>query len=134
MDAAGVEFCNGSNDTGGYSPVMAAINEDGKPLFTFDPNGEIPIQEFLACRRNWKNNKGPEALRYFYLGKESILENIENFDVTRYQATFVEKADGQNSGLLLGFSGSPMKDPEDEIPDTALNIVRICPPDCDDSI
>lgn len=134
--AAGIEFCNGLSD-GEFAPVMAAVTEEGEALAAFNSTEPISLDEFNKCRAGWEERykSNPSVTQFFYLGEESIMTNIEDFDVTRYQACFVEKANGKDSGLLLGYSTGVEKDPGgDDDPDTALNLARICPPHCGESI
>lgn len=130
-EATGIEFCNGVNN-GEFAPVMAAVTEEGIPLTAFNSKENISLEEFAVCRGQWKDRyRGNEqVLQFFFIGEEALMQNIEDFDVTRYEATFVEKADATNSGLLLGYSSGLEKDPGDDDPDTALNFARPCPPSC----
>lgn len=129
----GVKFCNGLDENGGYNPVICAVDENGVILSAFDEKGDISESEFDNCRKNWEK-KFPEIegnAQFFYLGEEAIKENIESFDVERYEAAFVEKRNGDDSALLYGYSIGGMKDPGDDDPDTALNDTYFCPPWCE---
>ncbi len=134
-ECSAIKFCNGLDGKGKYTPVICAVDEFGEILSAFDQKGEITSSSFNACRENWSNeyplSKGYP--QFFFFGSDSIRENIENFDVGRYEAIFVEKDTGDPSALLLGYSASGMKDPgeEDEDPETALNWTGFCPPICE---
>ena len=132
-DCNGVNFCNGLDNAGNYTPVMSVINGEGKILAAFDSTQVISETDFTTARDNW-SKKFPEEegdSQLFYLGEESILTNIDHFEVTKYVAAFVEKADGSDSGLLYGYHIDGMKDPgDDDDPDTSLNDARMCPPFC----
>jgi len=130
-EATGIEFCNGQNGDE-YAPVMAAINEDGAPLAAFNSTEEISLEEFALCRGQWKDRfkDNKEVLQFFFIGTDALMRNIEDFDITRYEASFVEKTDGKDSGLLFGYSSGVEKDPGGGDPDTALNFVKTCPMEC----
>lgn len=131
--SSGIQFCNGLNNEGDYTPVMGSVDETGVLLSAFDETGEISLEQFKKCRENWKEaHTNPKTIKFFFLGKESIQNNIQDFEVTRYEASFVEKSNGEDSGLLLGFSTGSGKDPGEEDPSTALNVAKLCPPLCDD--
>ncbi|GAB5523510.1 MAG: hypothetical protein Roseis2KO_13820 [Roseivirga sp.] len=131
FDCNGIEFCNGSNQGGDYTPVMAAVDGEGNILAAFNNDGDISIDEFKSCRENWRaQHPDPDTTQFFYLGEEAITTNITDFDVVRYEAAFVEESSGTNSAVLYGYSYDGMKDPGDEEPDTALNRSYLCPPFC----
>lgn len=133
--STGIQFCNGLNGQGEYAPVMASVDETGKALSAFGETGEISLDEFRECRSNWKAaHPNPNTTQFFFLGEESLKINIADFDISRYVASFVEKANNKNSAILFGYSDGGMKDPGDDDPSSALNIVKICPPDCDNDI
>ena len=129
----GVNFCNGLDDKGNYTPVMSVIDGEGNILAAFDTTQVISTSDFESARTNW-NDKYPVSegdSQLFYLGEEAILNNIADFEVTKYIASFVEKTDGTDSAVLYGYHIDGMKDPgDDEEPDTALNGVEFCPPFC----
>lgn len=129
----GVNFCNGLDDQGNYTPVMSAIDGEGNILTAFNSKELISLDVFKSARTNWET-KFPQAegdTQLFYLGEASIKTNIEDFEVDRYQAAFVERADGSDSAVLYGYHIDGMKDPGDEEePDTSLNDGRLCPPFC----
>ena len=132
-EATGIEFCNGMSGNE-YTPVMAAVTGEGVPLAAFNSTEDIGLEEFKSCRAQWIERYGndPDVLQFFFIGEEALIMNIEDFDVTRYEACFVEKANDQNSGILYGYSGGVAKDPGDDDPDTALNFAQSCPPICED--
>ena len=134
-EASGIEFCNGLNGKS-FAPVMAAVTEEGKALAAFNSTSPISLEEFNNCRSQWKERyqNNPNVIQFFYLGEESIRQNIEDFDIIKYEASFVEKASGEDSGLLFGYSASMDKDPGDEDPTTALNLAKLCPPLCGEEI
>lgn len=129
----GVKFCNGLNENGEYSPAMCTITGEGEIVEAFDASGVISTEEFEKCRANWARKFPVENgyIQFFYLGEEAIKANIEDFEVGRYEAAFVEDRNGQDTALLYGFSSDGMKDPGDDDPDTALNRAYICPPFCE---
>ncbi len=130
---SGIEFCNGISKTKEYSPVMAAVNEDGQLIAAFNNEGPISKEEYEFCRSNWERDfPKNEFTQFFFLGEESLRDNIEDFDVARYVAAFVEKEDGTDSAVLYGYSYNGLKGPEEEEPDTSLNRPILCPPWCDE--
>lgn len=129
----GIQFCNGFDEKGNFSPVMCAVSEDGKFLCGFNTEKEILEEEFNLCRERWTEQfpVNNENIQFFYLGEEAIKMNIENFEVNKYTAAFVEKTDGTDSAVLYGYHLDGMKDPgDDEEPDTSLNDSYFCPPIC----
>lgn len=134
QECHGVNFCNGLDNDDNYTPVMSVVNGEGEILSAFDTTEEISIDDFKNARVNW-NEKFPLAdgdSQLFYLGEEAIKTNIEHFEVTRYEAAFVEKTDGADSAVLYGYYLDGMKDPGDDDPDTALNDSYFCPPRCEE--
>ncbi|MCE7994164.1 MAG: hypothetical protein HEP71_19405 [Roseivirga sp.] len=129
----GVKFCNGLDKNGKYTPIMAAINGEGEILTAFDTSETISSGEFEEARDNWNAEFPLEKgdMQFFYLGEEAIKKNIKDFEINKYQAVFVEQADGTDSAVLNGYHLDGMKDPgDDEDPDTSLNGVDFCPPFC----
>lgn len=132
-ECSGIEFCNGLNNHSIYTPVMAAVTDNGQLISAFNNEGEISKEEYYSCRKNWeKDHPKSKFTQFFFLGKDAIKVNIEDFDVSKYKAAFVEKEDGSNSAILYGYSYDGLKGPEDEEPETALNRPILCPPWCDE--
>lgn len=130
---AGVKFCNGISNEGEYTPVMGSVDEAGQVLSAFTEAEEISVDDFEEYRTNWRTaHPNPNVAQFFFIGEESLKTNIGDFDISSYIASFVEKADGKNSAVLFGYSDGGMKDPGDEDPSSALNVVRFCPTECDD--
>ena len=135
LECHGVNFCNGLDDKGHYTPVMSVVNGEGEILSSFDTTQEISIDDFKKARSNWSTKYPLKEgnMQFFYLGEEAIKANIKNFEVDKYEAAFVERSDGTDSAVLYGYHIDGMKDPGDDDPDTSLNDSYFCPPRCEET-
>lgn len=131
-NCAGVRFCHGMKTDGSYSPVICTVTEDGEIIDTFNSKDSVSREEFDLARINWQS-KFPLRdghPQFFFLGEKAIKQNIEDFEIGKYEAVFVENDLGLDSGLLFGHTIDEMKDPGDGQPETVLNYSTYCPPFC----